>query len=86
MNLPWWDFAKEHNYELQYYSADRTFATYVKGLPDGSCIFLSCSTINENTLEREFGLIQCKIGPFSLPNQGFDHFEKQLSRLMLPEE
>ena len=69
-------FAKENGYVLHSYSGTRNNmgrANYMKGelcltvLPNG-----------EAELTQILGLVQCKIGPFSIPNKNFKMFEKQL--------
>jgi len=78
------DFAREHGYTLHSYSpkvdSDVYNSSWVK---DG--IFLD---IKENkgelvaTLSKMFGLVECKIHNFSIPNKNFKSFEQQINSMV----
>jgi hypothetical protein len=83
--LPGAEFAKEHGYTLQTRAADYSSATYIKAMPF-LCVDVIYLTVFQSdndtfaTLQRIIGMIDCKIGPFSMPGN-FSLFEKQISML-----
>lgn len=76
-------FADEHGYELQRRSPGHS-ATYIKRINDGDDALYLTVYEDEKTakLERVMGLVECKIGPFSIPGN-FDIFERHVSALRM---
>jgi hypothetical protein len=73
------EFAKQHGYSLHSSSGNGKSATYTKG-----GIFLKVYDKNgemAGELSKMVGMVECMIRDFSIPNQNFAIFEKQLNRV-----
>lgn len=73
-------FAKENGYALHSYSGTRNNMSKANYMKDDLC--LTVLTNGEGELTKILGMVQCKIGPFSIPNKNFRMFERQLNNIV----
>jgi hypothetical protein len=79
------DFAKEHGYTLLSYTPnDNNDICKTCWVKEG--LFLDICFVDGKLmgkLTKIFGLVECKVGEFSIPNKNFEMFEKQINSIVM---